>query len=411
MAGLLFAKRRVNYKRLPQQIDVAKEIHAYDLDNLYPQRIKELHYRSPLAKAAVEVQADFIAGDGWENETAGETIANSDGYTFNDLLNFLSQDYSLFLGLSIHFNFNGLGQVIEANFLPFEYVRFGLPSPMGKHSNVKVSNNWEQASQKNKLDSLISPVTYPLYNPFTAGMEALVGPGGQVLYFTTVPDLYPLSSIDAIADTVQTDAEIMRYELNNTRSGYHGGLFYHYPNDVEEGSEEEDRIVETVSQMSGSDGPGIMVTFGDEEYKLSDNIVTIDDPTISDLYEGVSSRIEKTVVQNFAIPQQLVGIQADSSVFSQAVMQDGFIYYNIRTRKFRNNMARIFKSFGELWHEGPLDFGKIKEREYITPVFRQEVVQPGQESQEAETEEQEKDAKLTAIYGSSRYNRYATSGY
>ncbi|KKK94576.1 hypothetical protein LCGC14_2681450, partial [marine sediment metagenome] len=383
-----------------------KEIHTYDTDNLYPQRIKELHFRSPLAVEAVETRADFIAGDGWTNGAAGETIANSDGYTFNDLLDFLSKDLSLFMGLSVHFNFNGLGQIIEVNFLPFEFTRFGLPTPMGKHSNVKVSNNWEQASNKNKFDSLISPITYPLFNPLTAGAEAIVGPGGQVLYHTPVPDLYPLASIDSIADTVQTDTEIMRYELNNTRSGFHGGTLLHYPGDIEEGSKEEEQIRETVGGLTGSDGPGVMVIFGDEDFDLSKSLVSLDDPSISDLYDGVSQRVEKTVVKKFGIPQVLLAIQDGTGIFAQKEMQDAFIWYNIKTKKFRNVMARIFKSFGELWHEGPLDFGKIKEREYETPVFRQEVVQQGQQAKPPETEEQETEAKLTAIYG---YNRHAIS--
>ena len=185
MADILFSKRRVQSKRLPQKIDVAKGIHLYDADNLYPQRIKELSFRSPLAKQAIEVQADFIIGDGWENETSGETIANADGYTFNDLLGFLSRDYSLFMGLGIHFNFNGLGQIIEVNFLPFEFTRFGMPDNFGKHATVKVSSNWETASMKNRLDGLTRAVEFPLFNPLTAQAGVLTGQGGQVLYFTT----------------------------------------------------------------------------------------------------------------------------------------------------------------------------------------------------------------------------------
>ncbi len=244
-----------------------------------------------------------------------------------------------------------------------------------------------------------------------AGAEAIVGPGGQVLYHTPVPDLYPLASIDSIADTVQTDAEIMRYELNNTRSGFHGGTVLHYPGDIEEGSKEEEQIRETVGGLTGSDGPGVMVIFGDEDFDLSKSLKSLDDPSISDLYDGVSQRVEKTVVKKFGIPQVLLAIQDGTGIFAQKEMQDAFIWYNIKTKKFRNVMARIFKSFGELWHEGPLDFGKIKEREYETPVFRQEVVQPGQQVEAPPTEEQETEAKLTSIYGSSRYNRYATSGY
>ena len=202
MPDFLFQKRRLNYKRLPQKIDVGKGIQPYDSDNIYPQRIKELSYRSPLAKQSIEVQAEFIAGDGWTNEEAGNTVANADGFTFNDILEFVAKDQSLFTGLALHFNFNGLGQVTEVNFVPFEFVRYGLPNPMGRHNDVYISANWEQEHNKNELGNQINAIRYPLFNPLTAGAEVLRGAGGQVLYFTPIPDQYPLASIDAIAEAV-----------------------------------------------------------------------------------------------------------------------------------------------------------------------------------------------------------------
>lgn len=394
MADILFQKRRIQLKRLPQKIDVAKGIHLYDADNLYPQRFKELSYRSPLAKQAIEVQADFIAGDGWTNN--GEVIANSDGYTFNDLLTFLSSDYSLFFGLGLHFNFNGLGLITEVDFLPFEFVRFGEPiDDFGRHNSVKISANWEQAAQKNKLDSLINAQEFALFNPLLAQAEVLTTGKGQVLYFTTIPDQYPLSSIDAIADAVQNDAVIQAYELNNAAHGFHGGIILGYPNNFE-GDKEEAKLKESVGELTGIEGPGVMVFATDEDYDISKNFTTIAGNNNDRLFEITTKHVRNAIGQAFSQPPALAGIMPDSGVFTQSEFQDAYIYYNLKTRKFRNVMARIFKSFGELWHEGPLDFGEIKEREFETPVFKQEVVNP---EAEPETEEEETTAKLTAIYG------------
>lgn len=397
MADILFQKRRVTLKRLPQKIDVAKGIHLYDTDNLYPQRFKELSFRSPIAKQAIEVQADFIAGDGWTNN--GDVIANSDGFTFNDILSFLSSDLSLFLGLGLHFNFNGLGLVTEIDFLPFEFIRFSEPiNEFGKHDSVKISANWEQANQKNKLDSLINAQEFALFDPLLAQAEVLTTGRGQVLYFTTIPDKYPLSSIDAVADAVQNDAVIQSYELNNAAHGFHGGTVMAYPNSFDS-EEEEAKLREKVGELTGIDGPGIMVFATDEDFDLSKSITTISGNNNDRLFEITTKHVKDSITQNFSIPPPLLGIMPDSGVFTQAEIQDSFIYYNLRTRKFRNTMARIFKSFGELWHEGPLDFGEIKEREFITPVFRQEVVNPGETEEAEPAEEEETTAKLNGIYG------------
>ena len=305
------------------------------------------------------------------------------------------------MGVGFHFNFNGLGQITEVNYLPFEFVRFSMPDTKGKHKSVKVSNNWESAIMKNKLDSLINAEEFPLFNPLTAQAGVLKGKGGQVLYFTSMPDLYPLASIDAIAEAVQTDALIQQYELNNTSHGFHGSTVMLYPGTFDD-DDEELALKNMVEKMIGVDGPGVMVIAGDEDMDVSKMFTNLEGNNQDKLFEHTTTHIRNTIVQNFAQPPQLFGILPDSGVFTNSAMQGGYIYYNIKTQKFRNIMARLFKSFGQFWAEGALDFGSIKEREYVTPVFRQEVVNP-ETKQEEETEQEETEAKLTAIYGNNRY--------
>ena len=145
-----------------------------------------------------------------------------------------------------------------------------------------------------------------------------------------------------------------------------------------------------------------MVIAADEDMDVSKMITNITGNDTDKLFEHTTTHVRETITQNVAVPPVLLGILPDSGVFSQSAMQDGYIYYNLKTRKFRTILARIFASFGQLWHTGPLEFGEIKEREYITPVFRQEVVNPDAKPDE-KTEEEETESKLTAIYGNNRY--------
>ncbi len=163
MANFTFHRPSLVVKRLPQTINRTEQIVNFDLDNVYPQRMKELATRSPLTKQAIDIQKDFFNGEGFEQNE--DLVINSQGWTVNDLLHFVSSDYSLFMGFGIFFNFDGRGLITEALYLPFEYIRFGMPDEMGVHTDVKVSNNWEQASLKLPQGSNLDPIIYPLFNP------------------------------------------------------------------------------------------------------------------------------------------------------------------------------------------------------------------------------------------------------
>jgi hypothetical protein len=86
--------------------------------------MKELSFRSPITKQAIDIQKDFYNGEGFEKN--GDLVINGDGWTADDLLHFITGDYSLFGGFSTFFNFDGRGLITEAVFLPFEFVRYGL---------------------------------------------------------------------------------------------------------------------------------------------------------------------------------------------------------------------------------------------------------------------------------------------
>ena len=394
MPHFTFHSSNLVRKRLPLSFNRGEGITNYDLDNLYPQRMKELSFRSPITKQAIDIQKAFFNGEGFSQN--GDVILNDSGMTADDLLNMITGDASLFSGFAKHFNFNGRGLITEANFVPFEFVRFGIPNNLGKHVDVKVSNNWEEADGVNVQgpgSALIQ--TFPIFRQRDAQVQVLTGRGGQIMYWTGVPDMYPLASLDAVADSTQADAEIQQFELNNAANGFHGTVILKTPGEFED-DEAENKFNRKVNSVLGSNSPGILTVQMDYDEMDADLFEGIPADNKDKLFELAFKHIDRRIQQNYSQPPGLRGVSAEGAVFNQQEIGDSFEFYNSKTKNDRAILLRMFNAWGQFWHEGALDFGEIKPQEFKKPVFEQRVLAPGpapaEETPEPETE-------LNLIYG------------
>ena len=395
MPHFTFHSSNLVRQRLPLSLNRGEGITDYDLDNIYPQRMKELSFRSPITKQAIDIQKDFFNGEGFQKN--GDLILDSRGTTADDLLNMITGDMSLFSGFSKHFNFDGRGLITEVNFLPFEYVRFGLPNEVGRHKDVKVSNNWEEAAGKNIQGQGAALIQeFPIFNQENAQSEVLTGSGGQVMYFTGVPDMYPLASLDAVADSTQADAEIQQFELNNAANGFHGTVILKTPGEFEN-DEAENKFNRKVNSVLGTNSPGILTVQMDYDEMDADLFESMPADSKDKLFEIAFKHIDRRIQQNYSQPPGLRGVSPDGAVFNQAEIGDSFEFYNSKTKNARAILARMFNVWGELWHEGPVDFGEIKPQEFKKPVFEQRVLAPGQAP--GADPEPAQETELTQIYG------------
>jgi len=389
-------------KRLPQQLDHTHDITRFGVghhDNLYPQRMNEIMLRSPLTKASVQTLADFITGDGWNNN--GEDIANEDAQTWNDLLNLTAEDFSVFRGFALHLNFNGLGEVTEVQHIPFEYVRYGLPDETGRHVDVKVSNNWEQDSNTLPQGSILEPVEFPIFNPLTAQAETLTSGHGQVLYFTGNIDNYPLATFDSVSNAAQSDHDVQLFERNTVHNGFSGATLFKHPGPIES-SREKAEFIAKAAQFTGPDAPGLWVVETDEDF-TGDILESIPPNNNDTLYLNLTAHTRNTIIQAYRQPQSIRAIQPEGSVFTQQQIADGYLFYNLITKNFRSTFNRVFNSFGQLWHEGAIDFGEIKAQVFEAEVKEVKATNPESEppppAEEGETEtETQVEARMNKIY-------------
>lgn len=351
--GFFPARKRL--RRITKNIDERFKIVDYGFNNLYPQEMKQIMLRSPLVKASINVLADFINGDGFEKND--ELPINDRGQNINDILNFASHDLSIFGGFALILSMNGLGTVQEIENLPFEFVRFGLPDELGRHTEVKVSNNWEKFSKELPQGSILQPLSFPLFNANTNPENAIRG-NAVVLYYTGPknPDEYPLCTFDAITNTAESDTKIQRFELNSISNGFHGLTLFRYPGQFESDTEKEE-LYAKIEEMTGEAGNGIFVIETDDDTPpILENVPANNTDT---LYLNTINHIRDTITQNYAMPGVLLGISASGSVFNEQALIDSYIIYNARTKNQRDQVGRIFNLIG--------DFGEII-AQTITPV-------------------------------------------
>jgi len=354
--GLTGSQYNTLFERIPVSIDSALGILNYGLDNLYPQRMEQLRLNSPLVKSSTEVLEDFLNGTGWES--SGDTIVNRNGETYDDVLNQVARDASRFSGaFALHLNFDGTGQALELQRIPFEYVRLARPNlNTGRVEAVLVSDNWERSSNKKDL----KPIRYRMLNPLTAQEDVIKTGRGQVLYFTGMENgMYPLASFDSIINTAITDASIQLYEKNNVTRGFHGATVMNYRGAIE--SEREKREVKAkAEELIGTNGPGILVMVKDSD-DTSPTLETIAGNDTSDLFTVTLGAVQDRVLQVFKQPPALMGISPEGGVFTQLAYQESYIVYNVITRNGRRAISTSFNKVSELMGES---LGKIIENRF-----------------------------------------------
>ena len=355
--------RKPVVKRIPQLLNYVQDITTYDADNLYPQRVEEIMFRSAVTNSAVERIADFVNGDGFEN---GDIELNDEGQTANDILRIISFDVAKFSSsFAFQVNWNLLGEITDITTLDFKYVRYGLPDEFGAHHDVKVNINWENAPGVVPRTTRSLIWIYPLFDPEFKNEDFEDNFNGQVLYQVPKPNVYPRSTFDSVLDSSQTSGEIQVFELGNIQNGFLGSSVFKHPGEFES-EENELQFKRDLKALQGAPNANSILLLEMKDTEEDHTLVEQFNPINMDrLFELTNKNVNNRIAQAMAVPPALLGIFPESGMFNQQDYEDSYTWMNHRTRNMRRIVERVFNNkIGPHWHEGAQDFGKIIEMQY-----------------------------------------------
>jgi capsid portal protein len=345
----------------------------YGTDNLYPNFLTDLMYKSPTHNAIQTGKHELAVGDGltWDenNEALGDIAivnklfyqANSDGETLDQVFNKAMLDEILYGGHSLQVIWSRDRQTIaEVYHVPFETVRKGKPSELGQINSYFVSQDWMNWRRKyNTPKELITFSTKDRSNPVQMIYSQQ--------YFPT--EIYPNPTYVASVPYILTDYEIGRHHLNAIKNGLATNFILNISSGIPSEEEQDDFSDDVKTNLTGSAAQKILVTFSEGK----DNAPEFTPIQIQDEHQKFIT-LNEAVLQNLLTANRLtspmlLGIKTPGQLGGGNEFEQAFdVYYNQTIGKLQNRVLHTFNKILKINGAQQIKFSVIKPQLISTKI-------------------------------------------
>jgi len=339
----------------------------YDMDNAYPQRMLELVAGSPTAKDCWNKRAKFIAGNGFEEKDLGKQIVNEKGLTLAKLLKAIATDKALFTGFGIHINYNANYKIASVNYIRYEDIRMGDTDEPDTADKYAIYCDWGRKTWKNIMRGKITFLDKYDPAPAVIKQQVIDASGwdnykGQLFYFNSEVDDYPLIEADSVWEDFETEAGIKifnnrevttgflpstmlfmqarREEADNSRPNSDDQHYYNMPSQLEKdlGS----------FQGTKSSQKIIVIEYEDQNSKPEFQPYAIQNN--DKLFETTEKSVEARIIKGFSIPKELINSDKTSGLSNGSEKKEAIKEFNDNTAADRLELSETFAEiFGRFY--------------------------------------------------------------
>jgi len=321
---------------------------SYDIDNIYPQRVKNTIASSGTATACTRLLKTHLFGRGFADEIVGDTVVNSKGQTMTKLHELICLDYARYRGAALHIGYNGLLEIISIAHIPFEYVRINLPDDLGNTDQGIVYEDWDLQRHGRKKTNLIKSIDF-----FTTNQEKIQsqieGAGGfdkwngHIVYFSSDGFLaYPTATCDPVLEDVETDAGIKTFKQRNIRTGFMVGSIFVHKGKFEDDDDRQEFIGNLENFQGASNSNRILMVEAETEEQIPEikpfTVVNNDK-----LFELTETSVRENIIRNYGQPLVLHAIKTPGSLGDSTEWEDAKKNYDERTEAERDALVEIYR--------------------------------------------------------------------
>jgi hypothetical protein len=329
------------------------------MDNAYPQRMLELVACSPTAKDCWNKRAKFIAGNGFEEQNLGKQIVNEKGLTLAKLLKAIATDKALFTGFGIHVNYNANYKIVSVNYIKYEDIRMGDTDEPDTANKYAIYCDWGRKTWKNIMRGKITFLDKYNPDPVVIKQQVIDAGGwdnykGQLLYFNSEVDDYPLIEADSVWEDFETEAGIKifnnrevttgflpstmlfmqarREEADNSRPDNDEPHYYNRPSQLEQdlGS----------FQGTKSSQKIIVIEYEDQNSKPEFKPYAIQNN--DKLFEATEKSVEARIIKGFSVPKELINSENTSGLSNGSEKKEAIREFNDNTAADRLELSETF---------------------------------------------------------------------
>lgn len=341
-------------RRLETSILKTEGVQGFGDDNRYPQDIRNILSSSGYASACVNLFAKFIEGRGFEDEQYYKAVLNRYGLTTDKLYRAAVKDYSKHYGVAIHINYNELGMMAEANILPFEHCRLAVMDDKGYVGKIAVYDDWGRYNKKRINTKDIDFID--VFNPDPAVVleqieyaEGINNYKGQVYWFSTNGEGYPLAPCDPVVEDIETDSQIKIYKFTNITTRFMASHMMVTKGKYEDGSTTRDDNARVLEEFQGAENNAKIFHVEVENEEQVPIITPFVNENVDRLFEYHETSGHDNIRKNYGCPPVLIGDLTAGKMATSGEIKDATNYYNYVNDSHRRTMSEIFKHVFEPW--------------------------------------------------------------
>lgn len=348
MARLVTVPRRHRINK----IDRTYEIIPYDEDNLYPQRIANIIASSGSATICSRWMSKFIFGQGFTDPNFYKMKINRQGDTVDALFKKMINDFVRFGSFAVHFNYNLLGEKVELQSIPFEYVRMQSEKDEVMFTGkFKVYNNWDLQKRKNIQAKDITTINHYDLNAVLGEIQEAGGIEnyrGQLFYLWQTYGSYPIAIIDSEAESAVVDSEIKEFNYSNVTTGFLGAHIAEYPFKFET-DEARDAETENLNALQGArEATKIMMIENEYADTKPFRLHEVKSTNVDTMFLNTEKSTRERIRKMFEVPPAFLDA-VPGSLGAQDI-QNAYEFYNAVTQDYRIMFEEVARELFKGWH-------------------------------------------------------------
>lgn len=348
-------------------------IQAWGHNNLYPQELLRIVAASESASVCMDRYISFIQGNGFKNINFSAAVLNMLGDTADDILQQLSFDIANFRGMAIQVNYNVFGEIVEANYVPFENCRLADTDDTGYVSKIAVHPDWTGRTKRNGKIIRVNLENIDFIDVFNPRKEVVLaqiqssggieGYKGQILWVSQAgKQTYPKPVHDSVASQMSTEEGLGNIAYRNARCNFmpsaalvfkRGQDVASKENDKADSSQDDDNsISKALSGLQGDINTGTVAVFTvnyDEEIPKK---IDLQGQNYDKEYSVTTDTAMRKIYSSFN-QEVWYKIVSSSFGFSQQIMSDAYEYYSTVTGGERRMIERAFDKIFKHWNGEP----------------------------------------------------------
>jgi len=322
---------------------------------------------SPTAKDCWNKRTKFIGGTGFEQADLGKVVINSKGLTLAKLLKAIASDKALFTGFGIHINYNAACKVASVNYVKFEDIRMGDTDSPGTADKYALYSDWGRKTWKNIMRSKITFLDKYNPDPVVIKQQVIAAGGwdkykGQLFYFNSEVDDYPLIEADSVWEDFETEAGIKIFNNREVTTGFLPSTMLFMQSRREEADNsrpdsDEQHYYNVPSQLERDLGTFqgaksaqkiIVIEYEDENSKPEFKPYSIQNN--DKLFESTEKSVEARIIKGFSIPKELINAEKSSGLSNGGEKKEAIREFNDNTAPDRQELSEIFAEiFGNFY--------------------------------------------------------------